>query len=97
MAAALIAFSIQKALQFIGPVVLRRVQVAIEEAGGKFSSDWRRSLYVHKQLKLALREEAKLTRVSRGARRFLVELLVQEWKAGKGIPGFSKLPPAPPA
>ena len=92
---ALTAFSLKLALDWLGPLVIDRVKQAIEEAGGKFRSDWRRSTYVHRQFKLALREEGKLLRTNRGFRRLMVELLVAEWKAGQGIPGFNRLPPPP--
>lgn len=95
MIPALTSFSIKLALEWLGPIILRRVKTAIEEADGKFKSDWRRQVYVHRQFKRALASEGKLIRTRRGFRKFLVELLVQEWKAGKGIPGFDHLPVPP--
>jgi len=92
---ALVAFSLKLALDWLGPSVIGAVKRSIEEADGKFKSDWRRSIYVHRAFKRALASEGKLIRTKRGFRRTMVELLVQEWKSGRGIPGFDFLP-APP-
>jgi len=92
---ALTAFSLKLAFDWLGPIILRKLKLAIEEADGKFGSDWRRQLYVSRQFKRALGAEGKLIRTKRGFRKTIIELLVCEWKAGRGIPGFDLLPKPP--
>jgi hypothetical protein len=82
----LIAAGIKLALELLGPVIVSRTRRAVDEASGKFSSDWRRQRYVKRELKKAIRLEARIIRVPRSVQRFIVELLVIEKLDLDGVP-----------
>jgi len=86
MSAIVLGEAIGLALKILGPSIVDRTRRAVAEAGGKFSSDWRRSLYVRKELRRAIRSEARILRVPRSVQRWLVELLVMESRGRNGLP-----------
>jgi len=84
--APLIAAGIKLALELLGPIIVQRTRRAVEEASGKFTSDWRRQRYAKRELRKAIRLEARIIRVPRSVQRWLVELLVIEKRDRDGLP-----------
>lgn len=96
MSASIIGAAVKVALDLFGPVVVDRVRRAVEKAGGKFRSDFRRRSWVRREIRRAIREERRILRVPRSTSRWLAEVLVMEWREKRGKPLLEVLGPPKP-
>ena len=93
MPLAALSAGLELLIQLLGPVIVQKTKRAVEEAAGKFTSDWRRQRYVRKELRRAIHQEARIARVPRSVQRFLVELLVLQKRGASGLPLVELKPP----